>query len=453
MKALPTMMLAAAALLAGCGGGGDGGKAPPPATSPAITGFSADAPVVMMGDGAHLLPAFAGGTGRIEPGIGPVVSGVPVATPALEADALYRLIVEAANQPAAVRVLALPVRHRDRFVEAGAFRSAHHAALELPDGGVLVIGGSRGDSVLSNAVDRFDPATRTFQRVATMATGRANTRPVLLADGRVLIVGGLTAVASGVVLELFDPTTGQVTRAGTPVRNRTGHTATRLADGRVLIAGGVEDDTAELWDPVTRSARLLGARMAHSREGHTATLLPDGRVLLVGGYSLAGVYWLAELFDPVTERFTVVGDPRLAPQNENLALHSAHLLADRTVLIVGGDRFIPGVDTNDRPTAAVLRFDPATGGFTPQPGLLAPRSWLAAMAFPDDRVLLFGGMGVDGAVPTGEVYRGAEGGAPTAGLGAARAYHTVSRLPGGRVLIVGGEAPGGILVPGVLIYE
>ena len=141
-------------------------------------------------------------------------------------------------------------------------------------------------------------------------------RPVVLADGKVLIAGGATTIASGVTYELLDVGSGPGDARRRPVRNRVGHTATRLADGRVLIAGGLEENTAELWDPATRSARPVAARMANPREWHSATLLADGRVLLVGGYTMADAYWLAEIFDPRTEQFTPVGAPRLAPQVE-----------------------------------------------------------------------------------------------------------------------------------------
>ncbi len=449
------MWAAAAALLAACGGGSDGPSAPPAQPGPpTIVSLGADKPAYAMGERALLTPTFSGGSGRIEPGIGAVRSGVAVATPVLDGDVTYRLIVEAPGQAVASRALALPVDHRDRHVDAGTFQSVHHSAAELPDGSVLIIGGSRGESVFSNSIDRFDPATRSFARVGTMATGRAMARPVVLADGKVLIAGGATTIASGVTYELLDVGTGQVTPAGVPVRNRIGHTATRLADGRVLIAGGFEDDSAELWDPATRNARPVAARMANPREWHSATLLADGRVLLVGGYTVADAYWLAEIFDPRTEQFTPIGTPRLAPLAESLALHLAHRLADGTVLIAGGEKFNPDVDAAGRPTADVLQFDPATLRFIPQPGLLVARALPTGAVLADDRLVMFGGLATgDDYTSTGEVYRLGRAPQPTANLAVARAYHTVSRLPGGRLLIVGGEAPDRSAVTSVLIYE
>jgi hypothetical protein len=261
------MAAAVIVLLAACGGGGSDGSSNPAPAQPTIASFSANKAAYPMGERAQLTPVFSGGRGRIEPEIGAVQSGVPVTTPMLDGDVTYRLVVESVGQPAATRTLSLPVNHRDRYLDVGPFASMFHSAVELPDGGVLIVGGWRGGSVNSDAIDRFDPVTQTFARLGEMTTGRAQARLVVLGDGKVLIAGGATSVASGVTYELLDPQTGQVSPAGVPVRNRLGHTATRLLDGRVFIAGGLEQNTAEIWDPATRSARPAFFSARHSLSG------------------------------------------------------------------------------------------------------------------------------------------------------------------------------------------
>jgi hypothetical protein len=67
---------------------------------------------------------------------------------------------------------------------------------------------------------------------------------------------------------------------------RFNHGATVLADGRVLVVGGAESSTtnlatAELIDPVTGKVSPTGS-MAGTRVIAVPTLLPDGQVLVIG---------------------------------------------------------------------------------------------------------------------------------------------------------------------------
>ena len=82
--------------------------------------------------------------------------------------------------------------------------------------------------------------------------------------------------------------TGMWIATGTMTQARDGHTATLLADGRVLVAGGLRDRkslaTAELYDPATGSWTATGNMLA-GRSHHSATRLRDGTVLVAGGVS------------------------------------------------------------------------------------------------------------------------------------------------------------------------
>ncbi len=66
--------------------------------------------------------------------------------------------------------------------------------------------------------------------------------------------------------------------------------------------------------------------MQAGRAWHTATLLPSGKVLITGGVDGSGnTLNTAEVFDPLTNTFTLTTDASLGGTNMNVArkLHTA----------------------------------------------------------------------------------------------------------------------------------
>jgi len=132
-----------------------------------------------------------------------------------------------------------------------------HTATLLGDGRVLIVGGSGPDGALASA-ELWDPETASFGLVGSLTEVRegqdAAHTATLLPDGRVLVVGGSGPDGALASAELWDPETASFGPAGSLAQARGHHTATLLPDGRVLIVGGkgVDDDffaSAELWQP------------------------------------------------------------------------------------------------------------------------------------------------------------------------------------------------------------
>jgi N-acetylneuraminic acid mutarotase len=155
-------------------------------------------------------------------------------------------------------------------VEPMAYRRGGHTATGLTrDGQVLVVGGyfaeARGGAiipVLPQVAERFDPATRRWSPAGSLKQGRTAHAAVELSDGRVMVVGGqsLDEYMSVVTLssaEIFDPATNTWTELPPLARGRNGHTATTLANGQVLVVGGQAGDepltSVERYDPATNS--------------------------------------------------------------------------------------------------------------------------------------------------------------------------------------------------------
>lgn len=108
--------------------------------------------------------------------------------------------------------------------------------------------GDEGDPISTRA-EVCDPASGKFGSTGSVSAAREIFTSTLLADGRVLVVGGNDG--SGTILssaELFDPTTGRFTGAASMSAGRSGQSATQLNDGRVLVAGG-GPSFDELYEP------------------------------------------------------------------------------------------------------------------------------------------------------------------------------------------------------------
>lgn len=314
-----------------------------------------------------------------------------------------------------------------------------HASL-LVEGRVLIIGGrTKAIGATTRKVESYDPASGAITEIHGLIRSRSFFAPVLLENGKVLVPGGYRQPNKHGTIddcELFDPIRERWKKTGRMHAPRELYTATRLPDGTVLIAAGFSNGdieaSAERYDPdksrfrpagnlqtarFGHTATLLGERvlitggrtvkdvslksteiyspsedawspgppMQADRFRHTATLLKDGRILLTGGYSSTQGKTLAsaEIYDPATGTFTLLS----SPMSDTRMDHTATLLNDGRVLIVGGWSSVKG-----RTVASADLYDPATNAFTPAAPLPVSRHEHTATLLPDGTVLVTGGL-------------------------------------------------------------
>jgi hypothetical protein len=294
----------------------------------------------------------------------------------------------------------------------------------------MVVGGSINVHANDDAgmeIVGFDGSLARYDK-APRRIGHSVTR---LHDGRVLIIGGTGAEAphDSQPTFLYDARLDAWTFPRALVNAPVYHTATLLEDGRLLLVGGryngfpvspVENEV-RLFD-VARDRQRRMAPLHHARADHTATLLADGRVLVVGGWGKQGLLGHAEIFE--RNRWTEIAGA--APR----ASHTATLLGDGRVLFVGGNTEGPSTQL----------FDPRSSSFEEVPPLLPDREDHTA-TWVGDHVLVAGGyIHERGATAEALLFDVASRTwCLAAPMSQARMSHTATRLINGRVLVAGGS--------------
>jgi hypothetical protein len=179
-----------------------------------------------------------------------------------------------------------------QFTPTGAMavaRSSPTATL-LPDGRVLITGGHLGRRAqlqVHATAELYDPVSGTFSPTGSMTMIRHKHDAAPLPDGRVLIVGGsderddLGAYDS---VETYDPDSGTFSLSGQMLwqRYKLQTTTVPLLNGKLLIAGGARE--AELYDPSQGTSQEVSGDFGDRPLFAAAVLLLDGSVLITGGY-------------------------------------------------------------------------------------------------------------------------------------------------------------------------
>lgn len=305
------------------------------------------------------------------------------------------------------------VKAQNPFAEAAgkmSYRRANHTTTFLPDGAMLVTGGSNGPNILA-ASELYDPDTKTFTPTAgQMHETRSLHTATLLPNGRVLVAGGYStnAASTGAIAgaELYYPDTRLWRSSSTMNSPRNNHTATLLPDGNVLVVGGYANgqylSSAEIYVSTAQAWRSA-APLSSARALHTTTLLRDGRVMVIGGQTSLGVANTYEIYNPAAGTWS--GPSVINPGGSAVSVryHTTSLLASGEVLVAGGN-------DGSWETGRAMIYDPNPGG-----------GWKYARSMP-----------------------------------VARERHTATLLPNGNLAVIGGAkavALGGQPNPSVEIYD
>lgn len=347
------------------------------------------------------------------------------------------------------------------------------------DGKVLVAGGEDGARNAHDAVALFDPEAvpdptkpdvkGAWTALNPLTVSRRLHSVTKLADGRVLVAGGISGAFSSPPVpvasaEIYDPATGAWTPTTTGMKEaRFGHSATLIAGGKVLVAGGLAPRdaqtstalaSAEIFDPATGEWTPTLEPMHDARSGHSSVTIAGGKVLVVGGMAPIGrgLYTgqaFCEIFDPASGKWTPTGSLGTVRKG-----HQATVLANGSVLVTGGDSTGMQEDWTFNPYSQWTTeiYTPSSGTWAPAEGMSTGRSHHRAIALSSGKVLVIGGTDdatFDVGYQNAEVYDpAAKTWTPTGGMVTGRwAFAAAEFADDGRVVVAGGLVRSGGATP------
>jgi hypothetical protein len=303
----------------------------------------------------------------------------------------------------------------------------------------------------------YDPTTGTFTNPINAPDGIFCSAMAQLPDGDVLVVGGYGELSTGnlgiVDTNIYDPTTGTWTRVANMNYPRWYPSLTELADGDYVVVSGKSSnfgtwaDTPEVYDPTSNTWTLLSGVSTsgiHELEYPNSYLLPNGNVFVLGpqedqSYEL----------NMNNQTFTQVAG------SSGVVNGGSIMYQPGKILYAGGAASL-GSPSNAQANAAVIDLTAQN----PQWQTIAPmanaRAFNTMTMLADGTVLAIGGEPVTGQPNgQGEVSGGVlpaeiwnpntEQWTTVASMAVTRGYHTsMVLLPSGQVLVAGSghAAPG-----------
>lgn len=269
----------------------------------------------------------------------------------------------------------------------------------LPDGRVFFT----SDAVNSQL---FDPVSGITTATVPAASPQSGHAASLLADGRILLVGGgelledATIVPSAAV-RAYRPNEGAWEEWPGLLEPRWRPALTRLPDGRLLVSGGVGAGgallaTCEALDPLSGQSSAVGS-LTSATSVTPAVPLANGKALAAWGAPAlfdpaSGVWSAAAAFkQPLRANVEVTPDHRPPPPGE--APRPGDLPDHQLLPLPNGGAVAVGIRRTAGPSEPAMAeyYDPRRNTWTQGGSPFTIRSQPLALPLPDGRILAAGG--------------------------------------------------------------
>ena len=296
---------------------------------------------------------------------------------------------------------------------------AFHNCVQLQDGRFMVIGGNQGPygsagnyyTKILNSCEIYDPSTGTWSNTANMLKHRAGATALVLPDGRVIVAGGSEGNAShnladisdllGTALktsEIYDPATDTWVYGPNMSEPKAGAMSVVLNDGRWMVAGGITfitvfglsipdfSDNISVYNPSTNSFSNAGS-MKEKRALGAMSVMGNGSVFIAGGGGgdilNIGPLNDTEVYNPANSSTT-----RTANLSTTAAFPAVVTLQNGNAFIIGGAN---GTLDDPLPINNAWLYNPSTNSLTAADNMPESHAGGIAVTMEDGTVYISGG--------------------------------------------------------------
>ena len=230
------------------------------------------------------------------------------------------------------------------------------SSVAMPDGSIVMMGGSDGVGTNYNDVWRSTDNGATWTEMNTSAgwTAREEHTSVAMPDGSIVLMGGLEA-GNNFMNDVWRSTDNGVTwteiNASSGWSPRDDFSSVVMSDGSIVLMGGEDSnenalndvwrsiDNGATWTEQTASAGWT------ARLGQTSVVMPDGSIVLMGGYD-GGANWYNDTWRSMDNgaTWTEVNASSGWPGRD---FFSSVAMPDGSIVLMGGWNWYGPSDYND----------------------------------------------------------------------------------------------------------
>lgn len=184
---------------------------------------------------------------------------------------------------APVQTLSFTTAPATDLVTSALIQHSSSPAVTLRDGRVLVIGGKGPTPLAVAACYLYDPASGAVSAAGSLNTARLGHSAVLLADGKVGVIGGHSGASVVTTVEVYDPATNAWTTGPTTLGRTTQQSVVPISGGRWLAVGGYPSVNFVATTPAQQTPEVLNATFTSCTASVVTTLLAGPAVTLPNG--------------------------------------------------------------------------------------------------------------------------------------------------------------------------